>query len=107
LPVPSNRKVFRATGIGNEPNAHNHYLWLAQELGRHVEELGARAIAPPLIFRTSGATGTVPFLGCILKLDVRPKDGQTVLDQGANWALLGHRPPQVRLDEGETLEDVK
>lgn len=106
-PIPSNRRVFASTGIGVEPNAHNHYLWLAQELGRHVLELGARAIAPPLIFRTCGADETVPFLGLILKIDPRPTDGLTALDQGANWALLGQRPPEVRLDAGETVSDVK
>jgi len=106
LPIPSNRKVFGATGIGAEPNAQNHYLWLAQELGKHVEELGARAIAPPLVFRTNGANGTVPFLGLIMKLDLHIPDGKTVLDQGANWALMGPRAPEVRLEGDESPSDV-
>jgi hypothetical protein len=106
-PIPSNYRVFRSTGIGTEPNTNNHYMWLAQELGRHILELGARAISPPLIFRTSGSNGTVPFIGLIMKMDTRPADGMTVADQGANWGLLGQRAPEVRLDEDETIEDVK
>ena len=106
-PIPSTYKIFRSTGIGTLPNSHNHYLWLAQEFRRHFIELGARAIAPPLLFRTNGASGTVPFIGLIMKLDTRPKDGMTVIDQGANWALLGPRAPEVRLDEGESISDVK
>lgn len=108
VPIPSVRAVFRSTGIGSEPNAHNHYLWLGQELGRHFLELGARAMAPPLVFRTNGANGTVPFLGLVMRLDLRPKDGQTVLDQGANWALMGEkRAPRVVLEDGESVDDVK
>ncbi len=107
LPIPGGPKVFRSTGIGAEPNTHTHYLWLAQELKRHVDELGATAISPPLIFRTSGHDDTAPLLGAVFKLDLRPKDGQTAEDMGANWALLGPRAPQVHLDEDESLEDVK
>lgn len=102
LPIPSNRRVFASTGIGTEQNAQNQYLWLAQELGRHWEELGARAMAPPLVFRTHGANGTVPLLGLMLKLDLRPKDENAK----ANWGLLGHREPTVVLDEDEDLENV-
>jgi hypothetical protein len=107
LPIPSGPKVYRATGIGSEPNAHNHYLWLAQELRRHVIELGARATSPPLIFRTHGYGGTVPLLGAMFTLDTRPPTGLTKDDIGANWALLAPKAPQVHLDEDESPEDVK
>jgi hypothetical protein len=106
-PIPSNRRVFASTGIGVEPNAHNHYLWLAQELGRHFLEMGADAIAPPLLFRTSGADGTVPFLGLVMKLRPKIPDGQTALDVGANWAMLGPRTPEVVLEGNETTADLK
>ena len=106
-PIPSNRRVFAATGIGTEPNAHNHYLWLAQELGRHFLEMGAAAIAPPLLFRTSGADGTVPFLGLVMKLKVKRTDGADALDGGANWALMGPRSPKIELEGDESISDVK
>lgn len=99
LPIPSNRRVFSSTGIGTEQNAQNQYLWLSQELERHWTELGARAMAPPLLFRTNGSDGTVPLLGLMMKLDLRPSD-----DVGkANWGLLGHRMNKIELDEDETL----
>lgn len=102
LPIPSNRRVFSSTGIGTEQTAQNQYLWLAQELGRHWEELGARAMAPPLVFRTHGHNGTVPLLGLVMKLDLRPRDeGEQVA-----WGLLGQRANKVELDEDESLENV-
>ena len=106
--IPSNKRIFRSTGIGKEPNAHNHYLWMAQEVARHVTELGARAISPPWVFRTSGAEGTEALLGVIFKVDVRPENGQTKLDIGANWALLGPNKTQAildPLDKGSTLPE--
>jgi hypothetical protein len=102
LPIPSNTRVFASTGIGTEQNAQNQYLWLAQELGRHWEELGARAMAPPLVFRTNGHGGTVPLLGLIMKLDLRPADERA----GANWGLMGPRVSKVELDEDESIESV-
>jgi hypothetical protein len=88
MPIPTNNRIFKSTGIGAETNSQNYYLWLAQEIKRHWIELGCRAISRPYVFRCSGASGTVPFIGVIFKVDTRPKDGQTNLDQGANWALL-------------------
>ena len=107
LPIPTGPKVERATGIGAEPNAHNHYLWLATELKRHVVELGASAVSPPLIFRTHGYGGTVPLLGAMFSLVVRPADGLTKEDVAANWAVLAPKAPKVELEDGETPEDVK
>jgi hypothetical protein len=102
LPIPSNTRIFRSTGIGSEVNSHNYYIWLAKEIKRHWVELGCRAISRPYVFRTSGASGTVPFIGVIFKVDTRPKDGQTVLDQGANWALLSDKKAPI-LTENEEI----
>lgn len=103
IPIPSNLRVFRSTGISRTPNAHNHYRWLGQELSRHMLEFGSRAVSPPLIFRTHGADKTAPLLGMIIKLDPRKRHENA----GANWALMGERVPEVVLDENETLDDVK
>lgn len=107
LPIPTGPKVQKVTGISSSPTADNHYRWLWIEIQRYITELGASAISPVLITRTSGAEGTVPLLIASFKLDLRPKDGQTMEDIGANLALLGPRAPEVRLDEDETLVDVK
>lgn len=99
-PIPSNKKVFKSTGISAEPNSHNYYLWLAQEVRKHWLELGCRSISRPYVFRCSGASGTVPFIGVVFKVDLRPKDGQTKLDQGANWGLLTpKKSPTLQTDE--------
>ena len=107
LPVPSGPKIAKVLGITGEATAENHYRWLWVEVRRFITELGATAISPVLITRTNGANGTIPLLIASFKLDLRPATGQTFDDIGANLALLGHRAPEVRLDEGETLEDVK
>lgn len=85
--IPSGPLVERATGIGTEPNARNHYLFLAIEVKRHYDELGAKAMGPPLVFRTNGGGGARPLLGVIMKLDLTPPDGQD-WKPAANWALL-------------------
>lgn len=107
LPVPTGPKVQKVLGITNEATAENHYRWLWVEVRRYISGLGARAVSPVLISRTHGYGGTTPLLIASFKLDLRPKDGQTLDDLAANFALLGPRAPEVRLDEGETLEDVK
>jgi hypothetical protein len=87
VPIPTGPMVTRSTGIYSEPTAPNHYRWLALEVKRHFDELGARAIGPPLIFRTSGYGGTRPLLGVIMKLDLTPPDGQD-WQPAANWGML-------------------
>lgn len=107
IPIPTVAKIERITGIGSAPTAHNHYLWLARELGRHQEELGFVACAPPLIFRTNGAEGTMPLVGWITKVRYELKDGLTRLDVGANWGLLTNkRTPEIHLENGETKENT-
>lgn len=105
--IPTGPKVFAATGIGAEPTAENHYRWLWVEIRKYIDGLGACAVSPILISRTHGADGTVPLLIASFKLDIRAKDGETIEDQAATWALLGPRAPEVRLDEDESPEDVK
>jgi len=102
MPIPSNYRIFRSTGIGREPNSHNYYLWMAQEIKRHVLELGACAISRPYIFRVGGQQKTVPFIGAIFKVIVKPKDGQTELDMGARWGLLTPKSERtLSSDRGE------
>lgn len=105
--IPSGPKVFAATGIGTEPTAENHYRWLWVEVRKYIDGLGASAVSPVLITRTHGSDSTVPLLIASFKLDIRAKEGETIADQAATWALLGPRAPEVRLREDESLADVK
>lgn len=84
VPIPTGQAVERAIGISSEPTAQNHYRWLAVEVKRHFVELGARSMAPPLLFRTNGDR---PILGVIMKFDLTPVDGQE-WKPGASWGLL-------------------
>lgn len=102
--IPMHPKIARALGMTSEPHAHNHYLWLMQDVVRHITELGAAAISPLHIFRTSGAEGHRPLLGVIFKLRYEIPDGLTREDIGANLGLLTEkRQPELRLEETESL----
>lgn len=85
VPIPSHVKIEKATGIGATPHAHNHYLWLAQILAKHWDELGPIGCSRPLVWRTYGGKGEKPFVGLIFHLDFLPGNR---LNTGANWALL-------------------
>ena len=92
-PVPSNRKIKAATGIGTGRNESNWYGWLAQWCMRAYEELGARKMAPPLLWRTRGEKlhgryAIVPVLGVIIKLDRTPPDGLRMEDLAGSVGIL-------------------
>lgn len=88
LPVPSNDRIFRSTGVPGGVGEKAWYPWLAVELQKMFDGYGARAVSPPLLWRTNGHEGTVPLLGFIVKLDIRPKDGETIEDTTASMGLL-------------------
>jgi hypothetical protein len=95
VPIPSHVKIERICGIGATPNAHHHYIWLAQIFGQHWDELGPVGSSRPLVWRTNGYEGSKPFLGLIFKLDFSPGDR---LNVGANWALMMDKPAPVLPD---------
>jgi hypothetical protein len=98
--IPLHPKIARALGMTEEPNAHNHYIWLANEVDRHLNELGAVSVSPVLIFRTSGGMGHRPLLGALFKLRYEIPDGQTRYDIGSNLGLLtDKRTPELHVDE--------
>lgn len=97
--IPMHPKIARALGMTEEPHAQNHYIWLAQDVARHITELGAVAISPVRIFRTSGGNGHRPLLGAVFKLRYELPDGVTREDVGANIGLLmDKRTPELRLE---------
>lgn len=97
--IPSNLRVVRSTGIGSIPNANNHYLWLANELDAAYKVSGARAMSPPLVFRTNGHENTVPLLGILVRWNLTPQDGQTKADlKKFGWAMLGEKKT-AKVDE--------
>ena len=99
--IPMHPKIARALGMTEEPHAQNHYIWLAQDVARHLSELGAAATSPVRIFRTSGGDGNRPLLGAIFKLRYELADGLTRYDIGANLGVLTdkHRTPELHVDE--------
>lgn len=103
--IPMHPKIARALGMTDQPHAQNHYIWLAQDVARHVVELGAAATSPVRIFRTSGGDGNRPLLGAIFKLRYEIPTGLTREDIGSNLGLLMDkaRTPEVHLEDGETV----
>lgn len=100
VPIPMHPKIAKATGMTAEPTAQNHYIWLWIEVDRHLIELGAKAVSPVKIFRTSGAEGTWPLLGALFKLSFAVPDGLARADIGANWGVLSdRRTPEIHVDE--------
>lgn len=98
-PAPVNPKITRATGISANNTAQDQYLYLWTEVVRYVMELGASAISPIRVFRTSGAEGTVPLLGAVFKLDYKIPDGLTREDIGSNLGWLSDKKNNAVLDE--------
>lgn len=93
LPVPSNERIWRSTGIEPYVNQEQaRYLWLAVELRKLYEGHQARRMSLPLVWRTNGHEATVPLLGFIVKLDLTPDDGQTMEERTASMAVL--TPPE-------------
>lgn len=100
IPIPMHPKIAKALGMTDQPHAQNHYIWLAQDVARHISELGASACSPVHIFRTSGAEGHRPMLGVIFKLKFDVPDGLTREHLGANLGLLSDkRNPEIHTDE--------
>jgi hypothetical protein len=93
LPVPSNDLIYRSTGVPAGIGEKAWYPWLAVELQKMYDGFGAQAISPPLLWRTNGYEGTVPLIGFIVKLDIRPKAGETLEDTTASMGLLA--PPDL------------
>jgi len=89
--IPMHPKIARALGMTEVPHAQNHYIWLAQDVARHISELGAEAVSPVRIFRTSGGNGHRPMLGCIFKVRYDLPDGLTRADIGSNIGLIMDR----------------
>ena len=92
-PIPVNRKITAATGITSARNEKNWYTWLAQHILRVYTELGARAMAPVLVWRTHGERRhghwlAVPVLGVIFKLDRTPPYGRAMEDMVAQVGVL-------------------
>lgn len=102
-PIPMHPKISKALGMTSEPNAQNHYIWLAQDVARHVVELGASAISPVHIFRTSGGDGNRPLLGAIFKVKYDIPDGLSREDVGANLGHLGGKRLEVHLKDSESV----
>ncbi len=100
VPIPSNDRVLKATGIGAEQTPHNQRKWLAQSFRRFYDELGVRALSRPLVFRWGSATP--PMFGCILKIDPRKR----YENAGANWALLGEKRTTQVVAENEEEEKL-
>ena len=88
IPAPSDPRIARLTGVPAVADERAWYPWLAIELKKLYDGYGARAVSPPLIWRTNGHEGTVPLIGLIAKFDLTPKDGQTIEDQTASMAVL-------------------
>lgn len=102
VPIPTHPKITRATGISSLPTAQNQYLFLSLEIQRHIVELGAAAISPVHLFRTSGGEGHRPLLGAIFKVRYEIPDGLSREDIGANLGVLSEkRVPELRLEDGE------
>lgn len=102
--IPMHPKIARALKMTDQPHAQNHYIWLANEVARHITELGAVATSPVRIFRTSGGDGNRPLLGAIFKLRYEIPTGLSREDIGANLGLItDKRPTELRLDPGETI----
>jgi len=92
-PIPVNRKITAATGIGHGRNEKNWYGWLAQWVLRVYTELNARSVSPCLVWRTRGERKRgryviVPVLGVIFKLDRTPPDGRRIEDMVNQMGLL-------------------
>jgi len=103
VPPPSNTKIFHATGI--KPGStvpENYYRWLGIAVADHYRQLGASAMARPLIFRTKGGRerrGGVtnryyPMIGAIMKFARKPSDGLTREDLMTDVGVLLTKPRQ-------------
>ena len=92
VPPPVNERITRATGIRPTLDDRDYFIWLAQVVAEQWTVLGARKMAPPLIYcggdhwkrwsKKERIAGAKPFMGVITKYD------WTIGEYGAEYGAI-------------------
>lgn len=87
-PIPVNRKITAATGIGYHNTLENRSIWAWTEIRWVYDQLGANAISPVLAFEVTQGPRRERFMGVIFKVGIRKIDGRRLEDGFASVGLL-------------------
>ena len=82
VPPPVNERITRATGIRPTLDDRDYFIWLRDKVSEFWTILGAKKMAPPLIYcggdhwrrwsKKERIAGAKPFMGVIMKFDWTP-----------------------------------